>query len=174
MKKLYFIRHGESQFNVEGRYAGTANPPLTKLGRQQAKAAGQKVKDLSVDCVVSSPSSRALNTAKIIAKEIGYPVEKIHINSLFMERDFGYLEGQIWKADINIDGIADVESHNQMLDRAKLALEFLHTIEAKHILVVSHGQLGRALRSHILPIPFISLASEEAVMIPNAEIQDWL
>src|SRR5581483_5723923 len=75
MKKLYFIRHGESVSNVERWHAGRIDTPLTERGRQQAREAGKKAKaqKLHFDLIVSSPLSRALETARIIAKEIGYP-----------------------------------------------------------------------------------------------------
>jgi broad specificity phosphatase PhoE len=150
MKRLYFIRHGQSEMNVSGYYAGSSDTTLTQEGRIQAKHAGKAAKSIHIDYIVCSPLSRAHETAKIIAKEIGYPEDNIHINSLFVERDFGSLEGKPWSPDLNIDGFADVETLDDMFHRAKLALEFLETIMADNVLVVSHGMFGRALRHHVM------------------------
>ena len=66
MKKLYFIRHGLSEGNVQEIWSGSTDTPLHTEGRAQAKAAGQKAKKLKIDLVVSSPMSRAKETAEII------------------------------------------------------------------------------------------------------------
>lgn len=179
MKKLYFIRHGQSELNVSGHFAGITDTPLTAHGRAQAKTAGQKAKTLQLDYIVSSPLSRALETAQIIAGEIGYPTEKVHVNKLFIERDFGELEGKPWSPDLNLDGISDIETHDTILERAALALQFLQELDGVHnILVVSHGSFGRALRSLILPeYVFHNVStggSAKHAGIPNAELVNWL
>src|SRR6185312_2514082 len=98
---------------------------------------------------------RAHHTAKIIAQEIGYPEDEIALNSLFIERHFGELEGTHWEADMNIDGFADVEMTDTLLHRMHLAYEFLRSLPFDNVLVVSHGTTGRALRHIIHPeIPF--------------------
>lgn len=96
MKQLYFVRHGLSEMNKLGVYAGRADTPLTETGRQQAKTAGEQARNLTMDCVVASPLKRALETAQIIAKEIDYPEGRIIINDLLTERDFGSMEGKPW------------------------------------------------------------------------------
>jgi uncharacterized phosphatase len=149
LKKLYFVRHGQSEFNVSELYAGSSNPPLTTEGRRQAKAAGQEIKKLTIDVIIASPSSRALDTAKIIAKEIGYPLDKIQTNSLLVERDFGKFEGTPWSPDNNLDGVADVESEDSVVHRCRLLLNLLESQPHQQVLLVSHGYTGRALRSLI-------------------------
>ena len=166
MKRLYFVRHGQSEMNVSGHYAGSYNTPLTAEGRKQAHEAGKQAKNLGIDYIVCSPLSRAHDTAKIIAKEIGYDERDIHLNSLFVERDFGRLEGTPWSPDIDLDGIADVESDETLLKRARMALDFLETLEADTVLVASHGAFGRALRHHaMIDFPF-----SHPHRIENAEI----
>lgn len=118
MKKLYFVRHGLSEMNVQGLMAGTTDTPLTDLGRKQAKKAGQSAKDLNINLIVSSPLSRALKTAQIIAQEIGYPKNKIILNQLLIERDHGSLEGKTWSPDLNLDGFSDVETDDTLVERS--------------------------------------------------------
>jgi uncharacterized phosphatase len=169
MRKLYFVRHGLTEMNVAGLVAGSTETPLTAEGRRQAKYAGQRAKDLNIDYIVASPLSRARETAEIIAKEIGYPIDEIHINELFIERHFGELEGQPWNPDLDLDGIVDIETVDTILERAKLALNFLHSLDAHNILVVSHGSFGRALRHHLLKeYPF-----SHTSRLANAELQEW-
>lgn len=151
MSHIYFIRHGQSQLNVEHRVAGTTDTPLTAEGRRQAKAAGKAAKDIGIDYIISSPLSRAHDTAKLIAKEIGYPEDKIEVNPLFIERHFGSREAQPYQADFNYDGIVDAEQSTDFLARTRRAVDYLHSLPYKKILVVSHGATGRALRHHLIP-----------------------
>lgn len=170
MKKLYFVRHGLSQFNVERRFAGTIDTPLTPEGRAQARIAAEKAKKLNIDLIISSPLSRAYETAKIIATEINYPKDKIELNPLLAERDYGAIEGQLWAPDIDMDGIADIETIDSLLARADEALNSLRQIMADNVLIVSHGSIGRAIRHHLLEdFPFTG-----PERLPNAEIIQWI
>lgn len=169
MKKLYFARHGLSEYNKKGLLAGRTETPLTTEGRQQAKEAGKKARKFNLDAIASSPQGRALETARIIAKEAGLSKDKILVNSLLAERHFGELEGKPWAPDLNLDGLSDVESEDTLMERARLALEWLENIDADNILVVSHGSFGRALRSLILAeYPF-----SHPERLTNAEIALW-
>lgn len=170
MKKLYYIRHGQSEMNLQGFFAGTTNTPLTAKGRKQAKKAGVAAKKLNIDYIVSSPLTRALDTAKIIAKEIGYPIDKIEINPLFIERNFGEMEGKTYSVDLDLDGVIGVERTDDLLARTKLALAYLTNLETDSVLVVSHGSFGRGLRHHL----FEEFPLSHPHRIPNAEIVSWI
>jgi broad specificity phosphatase PhoE len=170
MKHLFFARHGLSQMNVAGLLSGSTDTPLTGEGRRQARQAGIAAKGLGIDLIVSSPLSRAHETAQTIAKEIGYPLKDIHTNQLLVERHFGELEGKPWKPDLNLDGITDIETVDTLLERAHLALKWLEQLPAQNILVVSHGSFGRALRSIVQKeFPF-----SHPHRLKNAEIYQWL
>lgn len=170
MKKLYYIRHGLSEANKLGVFGGREDHPLSKEGLRQAKLAGQKAKNLKIDLVVSSTQSRALNTAKIVAKEIGYPIQKIGANSLLVERDFGDLEGKPYVPpdDPLFHSAIGMESDEDLIARAEEALEWLESLNDENILVVSHGAFGRALRK------VIKADSDFHERIPNAEIICWI
>ena len=170
MKKLYFARHGLSELNVQGRFAGRTETPLTDEGRAQTRRAGQQAKDLGIDLIVASPLSRALETAQIIAQEIGYPKENILVHKLFIERDFGQLEGQKWSPDLDLDGFSDIETDDTLVERARLAVKWLRRQPADTILVVSHGAIGRAIRS-ILKAEYPMNHPKRLV---NAGIVQWI
>lgn len=156
--------------NVRGVWSGTTETPLTLEGRRQARQTGRAAKGLGIDLIVSSPLSRAVETATIIAKEIGYPPDKIQTNDLLIERHFGELEGTTWHPDINIDSTKNVESIDSILDRARSALDWLENIDEGIIMVVSHGSFGRALRHHILEdFPFT-----HPHRLKNAELHEWI
>lgn len=138
-------------------FSGHTDTPLTTEGRKQARRAGEYAKSLHIGHIIASPLSRAHDTARIIAREIGYPEDKIELNSLIMERNFGSLEGQTWSPDLNVDGIADVETHESLKKRVHLAWKYICTLPADNVLVVSHGATGRMFRHVIDPrVPYFS------------------
>lgn len=68
---FWFMRHGQSGGNVKGVPQGRADHPLTDLGRSQAREAGAWLRGLGIDLVLTSPLSRARETAQIVAEEAG-------------------------------------------------------------------------------------------------------
>lgn len=164
MKHLYFVRHGQSQANIDRTFAGQANTPLTALGKKQAQTAGEAAKKLGIDHIISSPLSRAHDTARIIAKAIGYPEDKIELNNFLMERSYGSAAGLSW--DINIDGFTDIETMDSLADRARLALAHILTLPYPTILVVSHGTFWQKFYMEIHPDKLVGDADEP----DNAEI----
>lgn len=164
MKHLYFVRHGESEFNVSRLFAGRTDTPLTPRGREQAALAGAHADSLHLDVIVSSPLSRALETAQIIAREANYPLNKIITNDLFLERAWGELEGQPYSAGgedpTRFSGVESVES---LRDRAQAGLQFLRDLDADTVLLVGHGSFSAALRAAIN-------RDAELAELPNAQI----
>jgi broad specificity phosphatase PhoE len=73
--RIYLIRHGETQWNVEGRYQGQADPPLNARGRAQAEQLGRQLRSQGLARLISSPLLRALQTAEILARILKLPVE---------------------------------------------------------------------------------------------------
>jgi uncharacterized phosphatase len=149
MKNLYFIRHGESVYNSLGKLSGSTDSPLTDKGREQAKEIAKDIKPLHIDLIVSSSLSRARETAEIIAENIGYPKNKVLVSNLFVERDFGSLEGAPYNRYLKLRRAKGSERLSSLLDRSDEGLAWLKTLPAENILVVSHGSMGRALRHHI-------------------------
>jgi broad specificity phosphatase PhoE len=88
--KLFLIRHGESEGNAAGFVQGHLDFGLTSLGRAQAHATAERLRDLKVDRLVSSPLSRAFQTASIIAGALGQSVES---EPGLMEYDMGAASG---------------------------------------------------------------------------------
>lgn len=167
MQKLYFIRHGLSVNNSLGKLSGMDDTPLHDTGRTQAAAAGRDIKELklNIDTIVCSPLSRCIDTAKLIAAEINYPEDKIIVNELFRERNFGPFEGQDYQTVV-VREIEGVETVQDILIRANEALDYLHKLDqAKNILVVSHSAFGRALRHHTLKTPY-----DHSERFKNAEV----
>jgi len=164
MKHLYFCRHGQSVLNFQQTYAGQTNTPLTDLGRRQAKLAAEHAKGLHIDLIVSSPLSRTLETAQIIAEILHYPTGDIITNDIFKERALGLLEGKPFSTGPE-DSILfpDIESEAAVLTRAQEGLRYLQSLEAETVLLVGHGSFVRALQTAIDP-------SREYPEPPNAHI----
>lgn len=168
MKRFYFIRHGLSEMNKLGVFGGRTDTPLAAEGREQAKDAGKAAKELTIDLIVASPLSRAHDTAKIIATEIGYPVDKIVTNKLLVERNYGSMEGKAWTPGFDVSQVEDAEKDEDLLGRAQQILDWLETLPKDNILVVSHGGIGRAIRK------VLRQDSDFHEAIPNAKIVSWI
>lgn len=156
MKRLFFARHGLSEMNLEGVYSGQIETPLTEKGRFQAKQAGRRAKEagLNFDMIISSPLSRAHETARIIADELGISHEKLVLHESLKERNYGELEGRRYKDPHKmntdnpflLDQIPGIETVSDLHIRAKEFLDWLEDLEHDSILLVSHGAIGRAIR----------------------------
>ena len=94
MKKLYLLRHGQTEFNVKKLVQGRCDSPLTDLGRQQAGMAAAWLKGHGVvpDKVVSSPLGRAMDTAQLVATELLGPDAAVEPCEGIIERCYGSFE----------------------------------------------------------------------------------
>lgn len=176
MKTIYFVRHGQSEANSLGvASGGELETLLTDNGRAQAKKTGIMLKDKKVELIVSSPMKRAVETAEIIAKEIGYS-DKIVTNPMFTERMFGIYserpDEEYMKAVLG-DGPLhkSVEPVEVMHERVTKGLEWLKKLKAQKILVVSHGGVSRMLRLMHQNLPHSHMYKLER--LDNASIYEF-
>lgn len=152
MKTIYFVRHGESEANAAGIAAGGGlDSPLNDHGRQQAQQIAGQFKGKGVQMIVSSPMKRAYETATIIAQNMGFNSSSIVTNELWVERQLGELTGvpkeQI-KMYYDMGRLpASAESTERLHTRITQALDWMKTLEADTIILVSHGGVGRMLRA---------------------------
>ena len=98
MTRVLLIRHGQSEWNADGRWQGQADPPLTDLGRHQAMHAARNLG--AVDAIVASDLQRASETALIIAEALG--VGPVVLEPGLRERDAGEWSG-LTRAEIERD-----------------------------------------------------------------------
>ena len=94
---IYLVRHGESEANISRRYSGITDVELSAKGREQAYKAGVNLKHSSIFNVYSSPLKRAIDTAKIISKEISFNESEIIIEKNLIEINFGVFENMTWE-----------------------------------------------------------------------------
>ncbi len=177
MKRLFYVRHGETEMNVAELLSGTIETPLTKNGREQATRLGKEVKasSLTIDLIVCSPLQRVYETAKLIAEQINYPVSKIQENVLFVERTYGVLEGTSASHFLKqgnyqeLDAVQGAETIEELQERAIKAFDSISQLDYDNILVVAHNAFGRALKrvANSQPYTHEYKAFEQ---IPNATI----
>jgi probable phosphoglycerate mutase len=91
--EIYLVRHGETEWNLQRRYQGSGDSPLTEKGINQAKALNQFLKEITFDKIYSSPANRALHTAQIIT---GKPLSEITVVKEFQEINLGKWEGKLY------------------------------------------------------------------------------
>lgn len=143
---LGLFRHGQTDWNINLRLQGTADIPMNQFGIDQVKRAADMIDPSSWDIVVSSPLTRARQSAEIVAERLG--ITEIPTNDLFLERAFGIGEGMLyeeWNTKFSqLDEIPGAESSAEVLSRSKKLLEYVeNTYLAKRVLSVSHGALIR-------------------------------
>ncbi len=141
------LRHGQTDWNIDFRLQGITDIPLNQTGLMQAQEAAKLINAADWDFIVSSPLSRARETAEIVAKALG--ISEVSQELLLLERSFGDAEGMIyeeWKTNFP-DGIPP---GGETLDELRLrAVELLDKIltvyRGTRVLTVSHGALIRKL-----------------------------
>lgn len=153
-RKFYFIRHGQTDWNVKGRMQGHTDIPLNETGVGQARAAALRLKGAPIGVVVSSDLLRARATAEVIAGALGVPLV---FDSGLRERRFGSLEGRLaeevrkefgLRRDETFSRILppDAEQWPQTLQRARETIaRLLEEHGGSTVLFVSHGAFFRAL-----------------------------
>jgi broad specificity phosphatase PhoE len=153
-RKFIFVRHGQTDWNIDDRLQGLIDVPLNATGLDQAQAICKKLLAEHVDVIVSSPLIRALKTASFIAETHQRP---IHIDSRLTERNFGAWEGRLG-ADVRRElGLTTHQPLSEHLDHVAeswpgvtgrtlaVVTDWLHSHPRKKLVFVSHGALFRAL-----------------------------
>jgi 2,3-bisphosphoglycerate-dependent phosphoglycerate mutase len=99
MPLLVLVRHGQSTWNLENRFTGEENPPLTALGQDEARDAGRKLKTIPLSQGFTSVLQRAIDTMTLILEESGHQALPVTRDRALNERNYGRLQG-LNKADI--------------------------------------------------------------------------
>jgi len=89
MAYVVLVRHGQSEYNAKGWWTGWDNPSLTDLGKEEAKQAGERLKDIKFNEAYVSALTRAQQTLTIILQTIGQPTIPVTINAALNERNYG-------------------------------------------------------------------------------------
>lgn len=160
MTTILLARHGETDWNRDGRWQGWADPPLNDTGRTQARALAEQLRATPFDAVYSSDLRRARETAEIVAAPHAVPVVA---DPGLREIDIGSWSG-LTRAEIDERFPAGERPDGETRDRhTARVLEAVERIArenpGRRILLVTHGGTMRALHGHVTDEPFHPIAN---------------
>ncbi|MCU1512961.1 MAG: putative broad substrate specificity phosphatase [Microbacteriaceae bacterium] len=154
MTQLYLVRHGETNWNREHRIQGSTDIPLNDVGRAQAAATGRLLANRQCSGIVSSPLSRAMETAEIIGRELG--INTVKPVAGIVERNYGEAEGltdeglaRLFPGDTEVPGRESREEVAERVVSSLVALAQQHPGE--NIIVATHGGVIRSLLNRVAP-----------------------
>lgn len=161
MPKLVLIRHGQSLWNLENRFTGWVDVPLTAKGEEEARNAAKHIRDLEFDVCYSSALRRAQRTLDLILETNGWDIPVIQDQAL-NERHYGDLQGlnkdelrrqygeeqvKIWRRSFDVAP----PNGEALKDTAARTLPFFERCimgdirQGKNVLVVAHGNSNRSI-----------------------------
>ena len=168
MKKLYLLRHGQTEFNVKKLVQGRCDSPLTDLGRQQAGMAAAWLKGHGVvpDKVVSSPLGRAMDTAQLVACELIGPDAAVEPCKGIIERCYGTFEEgphgalptDVWDPGEDLVPFGGEGSRALQERMVDTLINLMSAKDTETLLAVSHGSASRQ---------FIKAAAPEGFELPT-------
>lgn len=181
MTQLILLRHGESQWNLENRFTGWVDVPLSLKGEKEAREAGLKIKPFSIDCAFTSVLKRAIETLRLaleVSGKTGIPITK---NRALNERHYGDLQGlnkeetakkfgkekvHLWRRSYDVAP----PNGESLKDTAERTLPYLFSHiypelkKGKNVLVAAHGN---SLRSIVMELEKLSPEEILKVEIPT-------
>ncbi|MCX7799899.1 MAG: 2,3-diphosphoglycerate-dependent phosphoglycerate mutase [Fimbriimonadales bacterium] len=161
MPKLVLVRHGQSLWNLENRFTGWVDVPLTELGEQEARQAGERLKGMHFDVAYTSALTRAQRTLDIILETMGVRIPIIRDQAL-NERHYGDLQGlnkaetakrygdeqvHLWRRSYDVPP----PNGEALKNTAERTLPFFERAilgdikQGKNVLVVAHGNSNRSI-----------------------------
>lgn len=168
MPVLVLVRHGESQWNLENRFTGWVDVPLTEKGKEEAAKAGEKIKNEKIKFhkAYTSNLQRAQNTLGAILEKIGQtdlPVEK---DEALNERHYGDLQGlnkaetakkfgdeqvKIWRRSYDVappngESLKDTAARTLPYFESRIVKDLK---DGKNVLVAAHGNSLRSIVMHL-------------------------
>lgn len=165
--KLIFIRHGQTDWNVQGKIQGSYDSELNDTGIKQANELSEKLLNLNYKFskIYSSPQKRALKTAEILSKSCN--VDYISVKDL-QEMNMGKWEGLSWKEveykypneykewylNRRYTKTPDGESYQDMLERVLKAINKIIKENTNDVVIVSHSAVIMCLQCYVTNTPF--------------------
>ncbi len=162
MARLVLLRHGESQWNLENRFTGWVDVPLSPRGVEEANNAGDKLKGVTFDRAFTSVLSRANETLRFVLEAIGQTAIPIEKNKALNERMYGELQGlnkaetatkygdaqvKIWRRSYDVRP----PGGESLRDTAERVLPYYDSkikpcvLKGETVLIAAHGNSLRAL-----------------------------
>lgn len=183
MTRLYFIRHGESESNIEARFTGQLDIPLSEKGREQARRTAEYLREVPLSAVYASDLSRAYETGQIVAEQHGLTaVPTPHLREI----DGGLWQGKryadllrlfpdsygVWREQLGLAVAPEGESVAHLQERVRAYVEAVVRAHfGEHVCIVTHATPIRAMECvwtntplmEMHTIPWVSNASVTVV-----------
>ncbi len=189
---IYFIRHGETDWNAEARYQGQADIPVNDTGRAQARRNGEALRQLLPGIAnadfVASPLARARETMQIVRAALGLEPTSFQVDERLKEAHYGDWQGTLL-ADLPRLDAAGIEARTRdpfrwrpqggesYEDLMARTLPWLAGI-ARDTVAVSHGGVSRVLRGHILGLDAATVprldVPQDRILVLRRDGIDWL
>jgi len=166
MSRLVLLRHGESQWNLENRFTGWVDVPLSPKGIEEAKSAGEKLKGVVFDRAFTSVLRRAIDTLNIVLDIVGQSGIPVTQDQALNERHYGDLQGlnkaetaqkfgdaqvKLWRRSFDVQP-PNGESLKNTLERVLPYWEsaiFPHVQKGERLIITAHGNSLRSLVMHL-------------------------
>ncbi len=159
--KIYIVRHGQTEWNIENRMQGSKNSDLTEQGKIDALKLGASLKDIQIDYIYTSPLTRAYDTAYLIKGDRDIPLQ---VDENLIEMSFGIWEGML--NDYVIETYKEEhykfwnephlfvpnggEYFEELINRVKITLnDIAKANKGENILIVTHTIVIKAIYSII-------------------------
>ena len=147
MTTLLLVRHGETDWNADGRLQGQTDRPLSEYGRRQARRLADELADEHFDAIYASDLSRARETAEIVGERLGLPVL---LDPDLREKDWGTWEGLTPVERDRVEFVGEsTEAHQERMLRALRRVSERHP-DGGRVLVVTHGGSIRRVQTAAL------------------------
>lgn len=173
--QLFVARHGQTEWNAQGRVIGRTDIPLTEVGHAQAEGLAERAKQAGIEIIISSPMIRTRQTAEHAANACGLPVA---VDPRLIEQDYGIYEG--------VDGSDKGFQSNKRMFATRypggesmlmiagrvfpLLEELKEQYPDKKVLLVTHGGICRVIHSY-----FVDMTNEEyaSFVTENASMTEY-
>jgi len=166
MPELILLRHGESQWNLENRFTGWVDVPLSPKGEAEARVAGEKLRGHKIDKLYTSVLRRAIDTADLAVTAAGVSALPTEREAALNERMYGDLQGmnkaeaserfgadqvKLWRRSYDVrppagESLADTAARVLPYWEARILPDLR---AGKNVLIVAHGNSLRALVMHL-------------------------
>ncbi len=144
MPTLLLVRHGETDWNADGRLQGHTDRPLNDFGRRQARQLADELADEKLEAIYASDLARARETAEIVGERVRLPVV---LDPDLREKDWGTWEGLTPVERDRVEFVGETtEAHEERILRALRRISERHPGD-KCLLVVTHGGSMRRVQT---------------------------